>query len=156
MRKRKLGYLAVLISFSLFTADGVAGENKSSHGHAGSIGESPIEREIKPELPTVVFYKLPRCGICAQIDKWLVKLDKDNSAVANYVRKNSTDKTIHPEMNARGIQHHGVAFLDAASNTMWAAQAHGLREDVLNAAFADHVASGSQSMKDRSGADRGE
>ena len=99
MHKRKLGYLALLISLGLFTTGGVASESKTSLGHhTGSIGESPIERGNVPDLPTVVFYKLPRCGICVQIDKWLVKLDTDNPGVANYIRKISTDETIHPEM----------------------------------------------------------
>lgn len=142
MHKQIYTYPVLVFILCLFTGIGTAKENKDGPGHhAGSIGESPIERTFNAEWPTVVFYKLPNCGICVQIDRWLVKLDADHPESANYIRKNSTDETLHPEMNARGIQHHGVVFLDTKTNVMWAAQAHGLRQGVLEAAFAEHVES---------------
>lgn len=139
MQNDKLACFAVLTSVGLFAAGGMADQNAGRGGHTGSIGKLPIERDINPELPTVVFYVLPRCGICANIDRWLVKLDKDNPGVANYVRKNSTDKTIHPEMNARRVKHHGLVFLDTKTNVTWTAQAHGLRKEVFTAAFSKHL-----------------
>ena len=140
MQKYNVLYPALLLSAALFALPATGGENKSSGGHTGSIGKLPIERDIDPDLPTLVFYVLPRCGICIQIDKWLVQLDQDNPAAANYVRKNSTDAAIQPEMNARGIKHHGLVFLDPSTNITWAAQAHGLRKEVLTAAFGKHLA----------------
>ena len=130
--------LVVLLFFGLCIPHAIASES-GGHGHTGSIGESSIEREIDPERPTVLFYKLPRCGICTQIDHWLIKLDEQHPNVANYVRKNSTDTSIHLEMNERGIQHHGVVFLDLETNAMWAAQAHGLHQQTLTDAFNQHI-----------------
>ena len=140
MDKKNATFPALLLSFSLLSVPAIAANAKEGHGHhTGSIGTSPIERDLKSELPTVVFYKLPHCGICTMIDQWLVELDENHPQIANYVRKNSTQKAVQPEMNGRGIEHHGVVFLDTASNTLWSAQAHGLKERELKEAFAEHL-----------------
>ena len=126
---------------AMISGVGRAGEKPGGGGHAGSIGKLTIERKVAPRLPTVVFYVLPRCGICRQIDRWLIQFDRENPRVANYVRKNSTDKTHHPEMQTRGIHHHGLVFLGLETNILWAAQAHGLRKEKLTQAFTQHVVS---------------
>lgn len=148
MKTHDLGMFAALILTLMFAGHVKAGDKEAGHSHEGSIGTSSIERPAHPERPTLIFYKLPHCGICTRIDSWLVKLDKEHADTANYVRKNSTDSAIHPEMNSRGIHHHGVVIMDPGTNVLWAAQAHGLEESVLVSAFRSHVLASSESSSE--------
>ena len=155
--------IALVLGLSpVYAGCGVCGENESDHSHApdqaeavkgssakgsatkapeGNTTKSATERKIDPNLPTVVFYKLPVCGVCAQVDKWLAKLDKQNKGAANFVRKDATDKKNSAELKARGIKHHGVAILYPTTNVLWAAEGHGLQQKTLKKAFTKHVTS---------------
>jgi hypothetical protein len=105
----------------------------------GSSAKGPAERKFDPTLPTVVFYKLPVCGVCDQVDKWIVTLDKKNKGAANFIRKDATDKKYKMELKKNGIGHHGVAILDTKANLLWSAEGHGLKNETLNKAFTKHV-----------------
>ncbi len=72
----------------------------------------------KAALATVIFYEIPGCPICKRINGWLDTLKENHPNKARFERKPSTDPANHPEMAARGVEHHGVAILSPEGQVM--------------------------------------
>jgi len=89
--------------------------------------------------PTIAFYEVPGCPICARINGWLDELEAEHPKSASIVRQPVTKQGIQVEMEARGIEHHGVAVLDGKGEVVWAEQAHVLTQENLAAAYHQSV-----------------
>ena len=114
-------------------------KNSKTKATSGSGTKESGERKLDPSLPTVLLYRLPVCGVCDQVDSWLVTLDKKNKDTANFVRKDATDKKFKMELKNNGIGHHGVAILDTKAKLLWSAEGHGLKQEALHKAFTKYV-----------------
>jgi len=138
----------------LLSGTAVFGQQGHGHHHGPITSDPKWEKESNPEKPTLIFYKLPRCGICARIDNWLTPLHSQDKEAANFVLKNSTLPESQPEMKTHGIQHHGIVILDKAGKKLWTANAHSLRHNVLAEAYAKHIPASEPEAED--GAERPE
>ena len=118
---------------------GSATKKSKTKGTTGSGTKKARKWKFDPSLPTVVLYRLPVCGVCDQVDSWLVTLDKKNKNTANLVRKDATEKKFKMELKKNGIGHHGVAILDTKANLLWSAEGHGLKQELLQKAFTKYV-----------------
>ena len=138
-------HLHFAIVVALFSVVSVFGQEGSHGHHHGEIQSSAKwEKEQTPDNPTLIFYKLPRCGICVQIDNWLTPLHDQDKTAANFILKTSTLPENQPAMEGYGIEHHGIVILGKDDEILWTAQAHGLRHDVLAEAYAKYILTGEE------------
>ena len=94
-----------------------------------------VAADLIGPAPTIAFYEVPGCPICARINGWLDELEAEHPKSASIVRQPVTKEGIQAEMAARGIEHHGVAILNGNGDVTWAEQAHVLTQEALAAAY---------------------